>query len=270
VSAVGSRSRTPAAVLAAIVAAWAAAGIAEAAGPGAVLHGHGAPHTAAEPLWVTVLLPPFWVGAIAFLLAWQVMVAAMMLPSSLPMVRLFTHAARRQEGATRVVAAFLGGYGVVWAACGAAAFAADVALHRAGGTVAWFDAHPWVAPAAALAGAGAFQFSGLKDRCLDQCRHPGPFLMRYYRRGTRGGFDLGRRHGLFCIGCCWALMGLMLVMGAASLVWMAGLGAVMYYERAGRHGRRLTPVVGVLLIGWGLVVAAHPGWLPEILGGVAS
>jgi len=56
VSAVGSRSRTPAAVLAAIVAAWAAAGIAEAAGPGAVLHGHGAPHTAAEPLWVTVLL----------------------------------------------------------------------------------------------------------------------------------------------------------------------------------------------------------------------
>jgi predicted metal-binding membrane protein len=62
----------------------------------------------------------------------------------------------------------------------------------------------------------------------------------------------------------------MLVMGAASLVWMAGLGAVMYYERAGRHGRRLTPVVGVLLIGWGLVVAVHPGWLPEILGGVAS
>ncbi len=269
-SAVGSRSRTPAAVLAAIVAAWAAAGIAEAVGPGAVLHGHGAPHTAAEPLWVTVLLPPFWVGAIAFLLAWQVMVAAMMLPSSLPMVRLFTHAARRQEGANRVVAAFLGGYGVVWAACGAAAFAADVALHRAGGTVSWFDAHPWVAPAAALAGAGVFQFTGLKDRCLDQCRHPGPFLMRHYRRGTRGGFDLGRRHGLFCIGCCWALMGLMLVMGAASLVWMAGLGAVMYYERAGRHGRRLTPVVGVLLIGWGLLVAAHPGWLPEILGGVAS
>jgi predicted metal-binding membrane protein len=65
-------------------------------------------------------------------------------------------------------------------------------------------------------------------------------------------------------------MSLMLVMGAASLVWMAGLGAVMYYERAGRHGRRLTPVVGVLLLAWGLLVAVHPAWLPGILGGVAS
>ena len=80
--------------------------------------------------------------------------------------------------------------------------------------VAWLGAHAWGAPAAALAGAGLFQFSGLKDRCLDQCRHPGPFLVRHYRRGPRGGFDLGRRHGLFCIGCCWALMALMLVMGA--------------------------------------------------------
>jgi predicted metal-binding membrane protein len=260
----------PTAVLAAILAAWAAVGIAQAAGAAAVLHGHATTHDAAEPLWVTVLLPPFWLGAVAFLAAWQVMVAAMMLPSSLPMVRLFTHTARRQERSTGVVAAFLGGYALVWAACGAAAFTADVAVHRAGGAVAWLDSHSWIAPAAALAGAGAFQFTGLKDRCLDQCRHPGPFLMRHYRRGARGGFDLGRRHGLFCIGCCWTLMALMLVMGAASLVWMAGLGAVMYYERVGRHGRRLTPVAGVLLIGWALLVAAHPPWLPAMLGGVAS
>jgi predicted metal-binding membrane protein len=270
VTAARPRTRTPTAVLAAILAAWAAAGIAQAAGAGAVLHGHTSAHDAAEPLWVVVLLPPFWVQAVAFLLAWQVMVATMMLPSSLPMVRLFAQAAGRQERPGRIVAAFLGGYAVVWAACGAAAFAADVAVHRAGGGLGWLSAHPWAAPAAALAGAGVFQFTGLKDRCLDQCRHPGPFLMRHYRRGARGGFDLGRRHGLFCLGCCWALMSLMLVIGAASLVWMAGLGAVMYYERAGRHGRRLTPVIGVLLIAWGLLVAVHPAWLPGILGGVAS
>lgn len=269
-TAAGPRPRVPAAVLAAILAAWAAAGIAQAAGAGAVLHGHAASHDVVEPLWVAVLLPPFWLEAAAFLLAWQVMVAAMMLPSSLPMVRLFTHAARGQERATRVVLAFLGGYAAVWAACGAAAFAADVAVHRTGGAVAVFDSHPWLAPAAALAGAGVFQFSDLKDRCLDQCRHPGPFLMRHYRRGVRGGFEVGRRHGLFCIGCCWALMALMLVMGAASLVWMAGLGAVMYYERVGRHGERVTPVVGVLLLAWAALIAAHPAWLPGILGGVAS
>jgi predicted metal-binding membrane protein len=270
VSAAGTRPRVPAAVLAAIFAAWAAAGIAQAAGAGAVLHGHAAAHDVLEPLWVAVLLPPFWLEAAAFLLAWQVMVAAMMLPSSLPIVRLFAHAARRQEHATGVVLAFLGGYAAVWAACGAAAFAADVAVHRAGGAVGWLDSHASLAPAAALAGAGLFQFSDLKDRCLDQCRHPGPFLMRHYRRGVRGGFEVGRRHGLFCIGCCWALMALMLVMGAASLLWMAGLGAVMYYERVGRHGGRLTPVVGVLLLVWALLVAAHPAWLPGILGGVAS
>jgi predicted metal-binding membrane protein len=217
-----------------------------------------------------VLTPPFWVTAVVFLVAWQVMVAAMMLPSSLPMIRLFSQAASRQEQPGRVLLAFLGGYGVMWAAVGAAAFAADVAVHRAGDALPSVAGHPWIVPAAALVLAGAFQFTGLKDKCLDQCRHPGPFLMRHYRRGVRGGFDLGRRHGLFCIGCCWALMALMLAVGLASLVWMGVLGAAMYYERVGRHGRALTPVLGVALIAWGIVVAAHPAWLPGILGGVAS
>jgi predicted metal-binding membrane protein len=194
----------------------------------------------------------------------------MMLPSSLPMMRLFSHAAARQVQPGRILLAFLGGYAAMWGAVGAAAFAVDVALHRAGDSVPSLAGHPWIVPAVALVAAGAFQFTDLKDRCLDQCRHPGPFLMRHYRRGTRGAFDLGRKHGLFCIGCCWALMALMLAVGVASLVWMGALAAVMYYERVGQHGRRLTPVLGVALIGWGIVVAAHPAWLPGILGGVAS
>jgi predicted metal-binding membrane protein len=254
----------------AVAAAWAVALVAQTTGNAGLLHVHDHGSDGSLPLWLVVLTPPFWVTAVVFLVAWQVMVAAMMLPSSLPMIRLFSQAASRQEQPGRVLLAFLGGYGVMWAAVGAAAFAADVALHRAGDALPSVAGRPWIVPAAALVLAGAFQFTGLKDKCLEQCRHPGPFLIRHYRRGVRGGFDLGRRHGLFCIGCCWALMTLMLAVGLASLVWMGALGAAMYYERVGRHGRRLTPVLGVALIAWGIVVAAHPAWLPGILGGVAS
>ena len=257
-------------VPAAVAAAWAVALVAQITGNAALLHSHDHGSDGALPLWLVVLTPPFWVTAVVFLVAWQVMVAAMMLPSSLPMIRLFSQAARRQERPGRIQVAFLAGYAAMWGAVGAAAFAGDVALHRAGDAMPSLAGHPWIVPSVALLFAGAFQFTGLKDRCLDQCRHPGPFLMRHYRRGARGAFDLGRRHGLFCIGCCWALMALMLAVGVASLVWMGALAAAMYYERVGRHGRRLTPVLGVALIAWGIVVAAHPAWLPGILGGVAS
>jgi predicted metal-binding membrane protein len=266
----GAGRRIGTTVPVAVAAAWAVALVAQSTGNAALLHAHGHGSDGAVPLWLVVLTPPFWVTAAVFLIAWQVMVAAMMLPSSLPMIRLFSQAARRQERPSRVLLAFLGGYAAMWGAVGAAAFGVDVAIHRAGDAMPSLAGHAWIVPAAALLAAGAFQFTDLKDRCLDQCRHPGPFLMRHYRRGTRGAFDLGRRHGLFCIGCCWALMGLMLAVGVASLVWMGALAAVMYYERVGRHGRGITPVLGVALIAWGIVVAAHPVWLPEILGGVAS
>jgi predicted metal-binding membrane protein len=270
VIAAGPGRRLGTTVPVAVAAAWAVALVAQATGNAAVLHAHNHASDGGLPLWLVVLTPPFWVTAVVFLIAWQVMVAGMMLPSSMPMVRLFSHAAGRQERPGRILAAFLGGYVVMWGAVGAVAFAADVAIHRLGDGLPVLAGNSWIVPAAALLGAGVFQFTDLKDRCLDQCRHPGPFLMRHYRRGTRGAFDLGRKHGLFCIGCCWALMALMLAVGVASLVWMGALAAAMYYERVGRHGRRLTPVLGVALIGWGIVVAAHPAWLPAILGGVAS
>jgi predicted metal-binding membrane protein len=214
--------------------------------------------------------PPLWAALAVFLLAWQAMIAAMMLPSSLPMVRLFTHAAGRQPRPGVATAAFLGGYALVWTGFGVGAFLGDVGIHHTVDATPWLAAHEWFISAGILITAGAFQFTDLKDRCLDQCRHPGPFLMRHYRRGTGGAFALGRRHGLFCLGCCWALMLMMFAAGVASLIWMAVLGAVMYYEKAGRHGRALTPVVGIVLIAWGIVVAAHPGWLPGALAGVAS
>ena len=95
--------------------------------------------------------------------------------------------------------------------------------------------------------AGGFQFSPLKERCLRQCRSPFGFLHRHYRRGVGAAWGLGARHGLFCLGCCWALTGVMVV------------------EKTARWGRRLGPAVGAALLVWGVLVLAHPGWLPAPL-----
>ena len=105
-----------------------------------------------------------------------------------------------------------------------------------------------------LALAGAFQFTPLKDACLDKCRHPAQFLIRFYERGAGGGFRFGARHGAFCVGCCWALMLVMFAAGVASLVWMALLTALMVHEKTRPAGARAVPVTGVALLAAASVV----------------
>src|SRR5690606_29214040 len=108
--------------------------------------------------------------------------------------------------------------------------------------------------------AGGFQFSPLKEQCLSECRSPLGFLRRHYQRGLGAAWALGVRHGLFCLGCCWALMLVMFAVGVGSLVWMVGLTAVMVAEKTTRWGRRLAPVVGVALIALGLLAILRPTW----------
>ena len=245
--------RIPLAVPAAIALAWAVALAAEASGTASTLH-HDSLFEGGLPRWAALAL---------FLGSWQLMTAAMMLPSSLPLVRLFWAASRRREA----LAAFLGGYVLVWSLFGLAAFAGDGLLHELVRALPVLEERPWLIAGGVLVTAGAFQFTSLKDACLDECRHPAVFLMRKYRRGTGAAFRLGRDHGVFCLGCCWALMLVMFAAGFANLAWMAVLAAVTAYEKIGRHGRVLTPVLGVALVGWGAVVLAHPAWLPSALGG---
>jgi predicted metal-binding membrane protein len=236
--------RVPAAVVAAIAAAWVVALAAQAAGAASLLH-----HDA-----LLADGTPAALGLVAFLLAWQVMIAAMMLPSSLPLVRLFAKASTGQPRPGAATAAFLGGYAVVWSAFGALALAFDLAVHASVDASPWLHDHEWLIGGSVLALAGAFQFTRLKDACLDKCRHPGQFMIRFYERGTAGGFRLGARHGLFCVGCCWALMLVMFAAGVASLVWMALLTALMVHEKTQPAGRRAVPVTGVVLLATASVV----------------
>jgi predicted metal-binding membrane protein len=236
----------------AIAVGWAIALAAELTGTAGSLH-HDALIEEGPPLWAALLL---------FLVAWQAMVAAMMLPSSLPLIRMFEAVSARQERPRRARGAFLGGYAVVWTGFGALAFLGDAAIHHTVDSVGWLHERPSLIGGSALALAGAFQFSDLKEQCLSKCRLPGPYMLAHYRRGARSAFRLGSGHGLFCLGCCWALMLVMFAAGVAVLWWMAGLTAVMVYEKTGRYGRTLTPVVGVALLGLSAVAFVHPSWFP--------
>jgi predicted metal-binding membrane protein len=224
---------------------------AQATGRGRLLH-HGVVAEGGLPTWAALGL---------FLLAWQLMIAAMMLPSSLPMVRLFGRASANQPRPLPAKAAFLGGYALVWTVFGAAAFLGDLAVHRLVGRWDWLATRPGLLGGVVLLLAGAFQFSRIKDRCLTVCCHPAGYLLQHYRRGTAGAFRLGAGHGLFCVGCCWALMLVAFAAGVANLWWMAALTAVMVFEKTGRGGRRgVRPIgLGLLTLGTLMVTGAAAG-----------
>jgi predicted metal-binding membrane protein len=244
-------TRVPPAIVVAIAGAWALAVVAQLTGR-AELFGHKALADGDASFGVAIGL---------FLVGWQLMIVAMMLPSSLPLVRMFRAAAANQPHPSMVLAALLGGYALVWTAFGATAFLGDMVLHRLVDELAWLEGHPQVIGGSVLVLAGAFQFSDLKERCLRECRHPGPFLVQHYGRGAASAFRLGRAHGLFCLGCCWALMLVGFAVGVANLWWMAALTAIMVFEKTGRGGKRAGGPVGLWLILAGVLTLASPGFL---------
>ncbi|HLW48077.1 MAG TPA: DUF2182 domain-containing protein [bacterium] len=194
---------------------------------------------------------------VVFVAGWTLMVIAMMLPGSLPLINLFSRMAAARSGGPSLVARLVLGYLGVWAAFGAAAFRADAYVHAAvARTPAVAQASEWIGVAVLLV-AGVYQVTPLKDMCLTKCRSPYLFLAEHWRGHTpaRDALALGARHGLFCVGCCWTLMLLMFAVGGVNLGWMLALGALMAAERSFRWGRHLTVPVGAacLLAAIGLV-----------------
>jgi predicted metal-binding membrane protein len=194
---------------------------------------------------------------IVFLAAWQLMTAAMMVPSSLPMMGLFARASRRQDHPRVALAAFIAAYFVVWTVFALVALVSDAGLHALVNRSAWLSARPQLITGGVLFLAGAFQFSSLKERCLHECRNPVGFLWRHYGRGLRRSWDLGVRHGIFCLGCCWALMLVMFAVGVGNLAWMAMLTGVMVIEKTTPWGSRFAPAVGATLLIWGAALLAQ-------------
>src|SRR5947207_290041 len=235
-----------------VVAAWALAGLAVLTNQRSLINHHYLLEESHLPVLVALLV---------FLAGWQVMTVGMMLPSSMPMVSMIVHAGRQQRRTQAVPAAFLAGYAVVWTAFALVAFVGDSQLHWLVHHWFWLDTHAWVIGATTFAVAGVFQFSPLKGRCLKQCRSPFSFFVLSYRKGAGAAWRLGLRHGVFCLGSCWALMLVMFGLGVSSLVSMALLTGVMVVEKTYPGGQRLSPVIGGALLGLAVVWLLHPSWL---------
>lgn len=178
--------------------------------------------------------------------SWIVMTAAMMLPSSVPMITVLAASSSRTTGWRRQFASFMLGYFVVWVAFGLVAFAFDLGLRTLGDAWPWLGENWQVVTAAALAIGAVYQLTPLKDACLKGCRHPVSFLLRHHRRRGGVGWDLGLRHGMFCVGCCWALMLVMVVAGTAQLALMGVLALVMLAEKAMPWGEKVVRPIGIV------------------------
>jgi predicted metal-binding membrane protein len=197
---------------------------------------------------------------------WVAMVAAMMLPSSYPMVRAFSvttagrsgrgdrpgHPALPDRPGGGEVARFLGGYVAVWTVFGVALFVGDLGLHTlVDGSAQPFATHTTLLGNALLI-AGAFQLTDRKRRCLGRCRHPAEFLRSHGRLAAPaapvGAFRLGQEHGVHCLGSCWALMLAVFALGKPEILWMAVFGALMLYEKVGRQGLVVARLAGAALL----------------------
>jgi predicted metal-binding membrane protein len=204
-------------------------------------------------------------GVGLFLVTWVLMMVAMMFPTVAPMV--LTHASivrSRGEGSVPTVA-FVVGYLVVWSAAGLVPLAVIQLLSSS----VVGPASAWLPPAAGavVVIAGVYQFTPMKNVCLRACRSPLAFMITHdFGGGAPAAARAGISHGLYCLGCCWALMAVLAVVGLMNLAWMAVIAVIFFLEKNWRHGVLLSRVSGLVCVIIGLAVIAKPDVL-HLLGG---
>jgi predicted metal-binding membrane protein len=207
---------------------------------------------------------------LVFVAGWLVMLMAMMLPTTLPLVAMFGTITRARPDGSRLVGLLLVGYLSIWVIFGMLIYLGDSMLHLALDRSAWLAEHAWALGGVTLLLAGAYQFTPLKYHCLEKCRSPFSFITQHWRGRDEQGqaFLLGIHHGLFCVGCCWTLMLVMFAVGVGNFGWMLVLGSVMSIEKNVTWGRRLSAPLGVVLLAWGLGLLL--GVLPTSLVGLGG
>ena len=192
---------------------------------------------------------------IAFVVAWAIMMVAMMLPSAMPMIGLYAAMQRDAASAVRIaaIASFAVMYVVLWAVTGVPIYFASVALMAIAPTTLAYTI------AGVLFVAGVFQLSPFKQVCLRHCRSPLGFLLGHWREGWAGGMAMGWAHASYCLGCCWALMVVLVVAGAMGLPWVLLLACVVAAEKILPHGDWVARTTGIALALLGVAVAIQPG-----------
>jgi predicted metal-binding membrane protein len=192
-----------------------------------------------------------------YMATWLTMLVAMMFPAIAPVVGTFGRIAQARHETSPVVPAFVAGYLVVWTAAGLVPLTLYLSSR---GAVAGMSASALgaLAVGVVLFGTGVYQFTPLKATCLRVCRSPLGLVMNHdFRTGAWGAFVAGASHGAFCLGCCWALMAVLLVVGLMSLPWMAALTVLFVAEKNWRYGAGLSRLAGAAAAIGGLAVV---GW----------
>ena len=192
-----------------------------------------------------------WVEVGALVVMWAVMMVAMMMPAAAPMILMFATVHRRRAVDGRPVVPtgiFVLGYLVMWTLFGVIAALAQAGLHAAALLSPTMAAESPLLGGSLLVAAGVVQWTPLKRACLTACRSPLSFLMTRWREGRGGAFVMGVHHGLYCLGCCWALMALLFVAGVMNLVWIAVIAVAVLVEKAVPYGDLVGRAIGVLLV----------------------
>jgi len=199
-------------------------------------------------------------GIATVFLMWAVMMVAMMLPSAAPTILLFAALMRARSTAAALPEAgiFAGAYVVVWVGFSVVATAAHWMLDRGGLVSPAMRSTSGVLGGGLLIAAGVYQLTPLKDACLSRCRSPIQFLTRHWRPGPAGALRVGLLHGAYCVGCCWALMGLLFVAGAMNLLWVAAIAVFVLMEKTAFPGTRFGRIAsGIGLAAAGAVLLAR-------------
>jgi predicted metal-binding membrane protein len=192
-----------------------------------------------------------WDLVLVFLM-WAVMMVAMMVPAASPVILLFAEINRRrnEQGTLVATGRFLLGYLTVWTAFSVIATLVQWGLLTAALVSPMMESTSKVLGGGLLLVAGLFQFSRLKYACLAHCRSPMGFFATEWRHGSWGAFSMGLKHGGYCLGCCWALMGLLFTLGVMNILWVAGLSAFVLLEKISPANQLVSRLSGLLFIGW--------------------
>lgn len=208
-----------------------------------------------------------WDGAdLALVFAmWAIMMAAMMLPSAVPLLSLLARGESQRHGGARALLATSAsalGYIGAWVAFSALATLAQWGLLEARLVSPMMASSSPYLSALLLAAAGAYQFTALKYACLSRCRSPLGALMTQKRDDITGAFLLGLRQGAYCTGCCWLLMALLLVLGVMNLLWIVALTLLVLLEKFLHRPRWFVQLTGTALLVWAVLVMGHAAFLP--------
>ena len=194
---------------------------------------------------------------LAFMFAmWAIMMAGMMLPSAAPMVLIYARVARQAQARHKPFAAtawFAGGYLLAWTIFALVATVVQWLLEQALLLTPMIMSASTALGGAILFATGVYQWTPLKDTCLSQCQSPLLFIQRHggFHREPRAALRLGTEHGLYCIGCCWALMALLFVGGVMNVLWIAGIAILVLVEKITPAGRWIARITGAAFVGAG-------------------